>query len=231
MKILALIPARGGSKGIPGKNSKFLGGKPLIGYTIESAKQSKLLSEIVVSTDSNEIFQVAQELGCKPPFLRPLELAQDTSTSLEVVQHAVAFFEAQYVFYDAICLLQPTNPFREEGFIDDAINKFISSKADCLISVLPVPHEYNPHWTFEENESGLLKIATGEETIISRRQDLPITFHRDGAIYITKTNVIKAGSLYGETISFVESNPKFYINIDTMQDWHKAEDFIIKNRL
>lgn len=223
MRILGLIPARGGSKGVPKKNIKLLGKIPLIEYTINSARDSTLLTEIVVSTDDEEIAIAAEISGYKPPFIRPAEIAQDASTSLEVVQHAIAFFESQNIFFDAVCLLQPTNPFREKGLIDLAIEKFIAAKADCLLSVLTIPEEFNPHWAFEENENGLLKIATGEEQIIPRRQDLPLAFHRDGSIYITKTSVIKNGSLYGKSIAYLESNPQFHVNIDTMKDWEKAE--------
>ncbi|KAB1155861.1 acylneuraminate cytidylyltransferase family protein [Flavobacterium luteum] len=230
MRILGLIPARGGSKGVPKKNIKLLGKKPLIEYTINDTKNSKLLTEIVVSTDDAEIAIEAEIAGCKPPFIRPADLAQDTSSSLEVVQHALAFYEKQNIFFDAVCLLQPTNPFRAIGFIDKAIEKFINSKADSLVSVLPVPHEYNPHWTFEE-ENGLLKIATGEEQIITRRQELPNAFHRDGCIYITKADVIKNGSLYGKSIAYIESDPELYVNIDTMQDWKKAEQILNKINL
>jgi len=226
MKILAIIPARGGSKGVPKKNIKLLGKKPLIEYTIDGAKNSKFLIEIVVSTDDQEIAITSEIAGCKPPFIRPAALAQDSSTSLEVVQHAITFFENKNIFFDAVCLLQPTTPFREKGFIDKAIEKFITSKADCLVSVLPIPHEYNPHWAFEECENGLLKIATGEETIIPRRQELPKAFHRDGAVYISKTTVIKKGSFYGKSIAYIESNPKFYVNIDTMKDWEAAEKLL-----
>lgn len=230
MRILAIIPARGGSKGVPKKNIKLLGKKPLIEYTINDAKNSKLLTEIVVSTDNAEIAIEAEIAGCKPPFIRPVDIAQDKSTSLEVVQHALAFFEKQNIFFDAICLLQPTNPFRDAGFIDKAIEKFINSKADSLVSVLPVPHEYNPHWAFEE-ENGLLKIVTGEQDIITRRQELPNAFHRDGCIYITKVEVVKSGSLYGKSIAYIESNPELYVNIDTMQDWNKAEEMLNKINL
>jgi len=226
MRILAIIPARGGSKGVPKKNIKLLGKKPLLEYTINDAKNSKLLTEIVVSTDNEEIAIAAEIAGCKPPFIRPSEFAQDQSTSLEVVQHAVKFYESNNIFFDAVCLLQPTTPFREKGSIDVAIKKFISSKADTLISVLPIPHEYNPHWAFEENENGLLKIATGEEIIIPRRQDLPKTYHRDGSIYITKTEMIKQDSLYGKSIAYLESNPQFHVNIDTMEDWELAEKML-----
>ena len=226
MRFLAVIPARGGSKGVPKKNSKLLGKLPLIEYTINAAKDSKLLTQTLVSTDDQEIAILAEICGYKPPFLRPAALAQDTSTSLEVVQHAIAYFESQHLFFDAVCLLQPTNPFREKGSIDKAIERFIRSSADSLVSVLGIPHEYNPHWAFEENENGLLKIATGEQQIISRRQDLPKAFHRDGSIYITKTEVIKNGSLYGKSIAFIESNPKFHVNIDTMEDWETAEKIL-----
>ena len=231
MRILGLIPARGGSKGVPKKNIKLLGKKPLIEYTIDGAKNSKFISEIIVSTDDQEIAIASEIAGCKPPFIRPAALAQDSSTSLEVVEHAITFFEKQNIFFDAICLLQPTTPFREKGFIDKAIEKFIATNADCLVSVLPIPHEYNPHWAFEERENGLLKIATGEETIISRRQELPKAFHRDGAIYISKTAVIKNGSLYGKSIAYIESNPHYYVNIDNMNDWEKAELLLTKIQL
>ena len=231
MRILGLIPARGGSKGVPKKNIKLLGKKPLIEYTIDGAKNSKFISEIIVSTDDQEIAIASEIAGCKPPFIRPAALAQDSSTSLEVVEHAITFFEKQNIFFDAICLLQPTTPFREKGFIDKAIEKFIATNADCLVSVLPIPHEYNPHWAFEECENGLLKIATGEETIISRRQELPKAFHRDGAVYISKTTVIKNGSFYGKSIAYIESNPHYYVNIDTMNDWEKAELLLTKIQL
>lgn len=230
MRILGLIPARGGSKGVPKKNIKLLGKIPLIEYTINSAEESNLLTQIVISTDDEEIAIAAEVAGYKPPFVRPTEFAQDTSTSLEVVQHAIAFFESQNVFFDAVCLLQPTNPFREKGSIDIAIQKFINSDADCLVSVLPIPHEYNPHWAFDE-ENGFLKIATGDDIIIPRRQELPKAFHRDGSIYITKTSVIKNGSLYGKSIAYIESNPQFHVNIDTMKDWEKAERLLTQINL
>lgn len=228
MKILGLIPARGGSKGVPHKNKKILGDLPLISYSINSAIKSKLIHNILVSTDCVDLFQIAENSGCKPPFIRPSALSQDTSTSLDVVQHAISFFEEQGILYDAVCLLQPTSPFRKEGFIDSAIQQFIDKQVDSLVSVLPVPHEYNPHWTFEIQENGLLKIATGEEHIIPRRQDLPKAYHRDGSIYITKVSVLKQGSFYGDSMAYIESDPEWYVNIDTLYDWNRAEELRIK---
>jgi CMP-N,N'-diacetyllegionaminic acid synthase len=230
MRILAIIPARGGSKGVPGKNIKLLGDKPLIAYSIQSALQSKLLTTVMVSSDCLEIIEVAKHWKADVPFQRPEKLAQDTTPTLAVVQHVVQFYEDKGEVFDAVCLLQPTNPFREEGFVDAAIQQFISSNTDALVSVLTVPHEYNPHWTFEVDNKGCLKIATGEQTLISRRQELPQAFHRDGALYITKTAVIKAGSLYGNSLAYMESNPELYVNIDTLSDWEKAEQMINKHQ-
>jgi CMP-N-acetylneuraminic acid synthetase len=168
-------------------------------------------------------------LGVKVPFVRPAELAQDNTPTIDVIIHALQWFESQSVFFDAVCLLQATSPFRTVEFLDKAIDKFIESGCDSLVSVQEVPHEYNPHWTFEMNNDGNLKIATGETEIISRRQELPTTYHRDGSIYITKTEVLlKQHSLYGKSITFIESSPEMYVNIDTMEDWEKAE-LMVKN--
>lgn len=228
MKILAIIPARGGSKGVQGKNIKVLGNKPLISYSIQQAIESNCFSEIIVSTDDEQIATIAINFGATVPFIRPSELAEDASSSISVVQHAVTFLEDRGEFFDAVCLLQATSPFREKGFISKAISTFIKNKSDSLISVLQVPDDYNPHWVFEPNEKGLLAIATGEKEIIKRRQELPNSFFRDGSIYLTKVETIKKGSFYGNSISYIESNPDLYVNIDTVADWDKAEGILPK---
>jgi N-acylneuraminate cytidylyltransferase len=222
MRILGIIPARGGSKGVPGKNIKLLGDIPLLAYTVQSALASQLLTKVILSTDCPSIAAVAEQYAIEVPFLRPETLATDTASSIAVVQHAVSYLEKQGEFFDGICLLQPTSPFRTKGFIDLAIQKFIQEEVDALVSVLPVPHELNPHWIFEPNEKGLLQIATGDKEIITRRQDLPPAFFRDGSIYITKTSVIKTGSFYGIKLSYIENHPDFYVNIDRLEDWEKA---------
>ncbi|MBF4470308.1 cytidylyltransferase domain-containing protein [Flavobacterium sp. HJJ] len=223
MRVLAIIPARGGSKGVPGKNSKLLGGKPLIAYSIEQAIASNSFAKIIVSTDDEAIAQIAIDFGAEVPFIRPSELANDTASSIDVVQHTIGFLASKNEFFDAVCLLQPTSPFREKGFITKAISKFSSTDSDALVSVLPVPHEYNPHWIFQADTSGMLQIATGDKEIIKRRQELPQAFFRDGAIYLTKLASIKKGTFYGEKLSYIESNPYLYVNIDTMEDWIQAE--------
>ncbi len=224
MKVVGIIPARGGSKGIPGKNIKLLGGKPLIQYTVEAALQSASLEKIIVSTDSQAIATVAQQLGAEVPFIRPMELAQDDTPTLPVIQHALRWLEQKGEQYDAVCLLQPTTPFRPVGFIDRAIEKFKQGNADSLISVLPVPSEYNPHWVFESNSKGFLEIATGEKQIIPRRQELPSAYIRDGAIYITKVQIVfELNSLYGNLIDFIVSEESNHVNLDTLDDWQKAK--------
>ena len=229
MRILGLITARGGSKGIPGKNIKILGSIPLINYTITSAKESELLSKIVLSSDDEKVIKIARQQEIEVPFKRPAELAEDNTSSLKVIQHALNFYKTKNENFDAICLLQPTTPFRRNGLIDEAIMKFISGKYDSLISVREIPADHNPHWAFEE-QNGKLRIATGEKSPIPRRQDLPKAYHRDGAIYITGTRqIMDENSLLGENIGFVDTTADDYVNIDTMNDWKKAQE-TLKNR-
>lgn len=228
--ILAIIPARGGSKGIPGKNVKLLGGKPLLEYTIESAQESRLLSRVILTSDDEAIINLAKSIGLEVPFVRPAHLATDLSGSLEVVQHALTFFKENGELFDAVCLLQPTTPFRESGSIDAAIKQFMDSGCDSLVSVRQVPAEFNPHWVFEADEKGCLHIATGEKEIIKRRQELPVAYFRDGSIYLTKTEVIlKQKSLYGDTIGYIVSKNKQFINLDTPEDWERAEWILKKS--
>jgi CMP-N,N'-diacetyllegionaminic acid synthase len=232
MRILGLIPARGGSKGVPRKNIRLLGEKPLIAYTIESAINSKQFADIVVSTDDAEIANVAEQFGAKVPFIRPAELSTDAAKSIDVVIHALEMLENSGERYDAICLLQPTNPFRSSQFIIDAITKFKTEKVETLLSVLPVPHEYNPHWTFEINKNGYLTISTGDEIIIPRRQELPAAYCRDGSIYLVLFETIKNNrTFYGKTIGYIEADEKFHVNIDTQDDWNKAEILFMQNKI
>lgn len=229
MKILGIIPAREGSKGIPNKNIKLLGGKPLLQFTTEVALQCKSIDKLILSSDSDEIIKVGKNLGLEVPFKRPKKLAEDITPTLPVILHALEHFESKGLFFDAVCLLQVTSPFRKVDFVEKAIKIFIDKDTDSLISVLEIPHEYNPHWAFKEDKNRNLKIATGDKKIISQRQKLPKSYHRDGSIYITKTSVLKEQkSLFGNSISYIESSKEMYVNIDTLQDWHKAEELLKK---
>ena len=228
MKILGLIPARGGSKGIPQKNVRKLAGKELIRYSIETALTCAAIDRLIVSTDDPHIAEISRKAGAAIPFLRPAELATDQSPTIDTVIHAVNFFRNQDQHFDAVCLLQATCPFRTAADIEGAIATFVQRGADSLISVREVPHQYNPHWLFEPTEDpAFLKIATGEADIISRRQDLPQAFHRDGSIYLTQTDVLlEQRSLFGQKIAYWISENPAHVNIDTQEDWEKAERWL-----
>lgn len=229
MKIIGIIPARGGSKGVLRKNIKNLAGKPLLQYTSEAALDSKRLSKVILSTDDEEIAELGKKIGLEVPFMRPVELAVDTTPMLPVIQHVIDHFNAIGENYDAVCLLQVINPLRTYHDIDKSILMFEKNKPDSLVSVLPIPSEYNPHWAFIPDEHGFLKIATGDASIISRRQDLPKAYFRDGSIYLTKSSIItEENSLYGSSMAFMEMDPSRHVNIDTPDDWQLAEE-LIKN--
>jgi CMP-N,N'-diacetyllegionaminic acid synthase len=224
VKILTVIPARGGSKGVPGKNIKPLGGKPLLEWTLNAALQSSQLNSdtIFVNTDDDQIALVANQLGAKV-YRRPGHLGNDSTATVDVLAEMLQTLQSQENYFDAVLLLQATYPFRESDFIDRAIEQYIKTGADSLISVLPVPHQFNPHWVFED-KNGFLHIPTGETEIIKRRQDLPDAFHRDGAIYISDVNIIgKENKLLGNKLTYILSNPDRYVNIDIPADWIEAE--------
>ncbi len=224
LRVLGIIPARGGSKGIPRKNIRLLAGKPLLHYTAEAALASRRLVRVILSTEDQEIAQVGRACGLEAPFLRPAELAQDDTATLPVLQHAVKELEKAGERYDAICLLQPTSPFRRPEDIDGCLALLAETGADSVVTVLPVPHEHNPHWVYFRNERGFLQLSTGEDAPIPRRQLLPPAFHREGSVYVMRRDVLMGqNSLYGSKVSgfLIESSRS--INLDTLEDWQRAE--------
>ncbi|NOT47999.1 MAG: acylneuraminate cytidylyltransferase family protein [Acidobacteria bacterium] len=224
MKVLGIIPARGGSKGVPRKNIRLLCEKPLIAYTIESALNASRLTRTILSTEDEEIAEVGMSCGVDVPFLRPKELAEDFSPTLPVVLQALETLEHAGEQYDAVCLLQPTNPLRRSSDIDSCIELLERTGADSVISILPVPAEYNPKWVYWKSEDGTLGLATGDNEPTSRRQDLPPAFHREGSVYVTRTEVVRdQQSLYGKNILGYEISPEFSSNIDTLNDWQEVE--------
>lgn len=227
MKVLAIIPARGGSKGIPRKNIRLLCGKPLLQYTAEAALKVRTLDDVLLSTEDEEIARVGVQLGLRVPFLRPAELAQDDTPTLPVLQHAVSFMEKNGATYDFICLLEPTNPLRTSATIEKCLLLLQNSAADSVMTVRPVPHQFNPHWVYFEGSGGFLKLTTGEAQPIPRRQNLPKALHRDGSVYCVRTSILmKQNSLYGEKILGVPVSEEESINLDTISDWEKAEKIL-----
>ena len=221
MKILVIIPARGGSKGIPHKNIKPLAGKPLIHYTIDVARQIVADEDICVSTDDSEIIQCVEDYGLKVPFVRPEELATDTAGTYEVLLHALNFYEQQGKQYDVVLLLQNTSPFRTAKQVKEALALY-QSDIDMVVSVKAC--SANPYYcVFEENQDGYLKICKGDGNI-TRRQDAPKVYEYNGAIYAINPQSLKQMPLnkFSRRIKYV-MDEQSSLDLDTMNDWKMAE--------
>lgn len=227
MRVLGLVPARGGSRGVPRKNARLLGGKPLLQYTADAALAARLLTRVVLSTDDAEIAEIGRRCGLDVPFMRPAELARDETPMVPVVRHALEAVEATDGAYDAVCLLQPTAPLRGSEEIDACIELLERAGADTVITVRRVPEEYNPHWVYFADESGALSLSTGEAAPIARRQELPPAFHRDGAVYVARRAVVmERGSLFGDRVLGYVADREHTVNIDGPADWRRAEQLV-----
>ncbi len=228
MRYLGIIPARGGSKSIRNKNLVLCGGKQLILYTIEAAKKSSYLAKTIISTDSPEIQKVGKVNGIDVPFLRPSNLAEDHTPIIQVLQHTIRTIAKTDPPFDAIVLLQPTSPLRQAKHIDDAIELFEQSEVDNVVSIIDVPHQFNPYSVYSM-ENNFLKPFIDNVPLVTRRQDKPKFYARNGpAVLITKTNIIADGKLYGETILGYKMNAEDSIDVDEMEDLHKAEKEILR---
>ncbi|MBM4002646.1 MAG: acylneuraminate cytidylyltransferase family protein [Planctomycetes bacterium] len=225
-EILALIPARGGSKGIPGKNIRLLGGRPLIDYAWAAASGCPSVTRIIVDTDSDAIAAVARQRGAEVPYLRPADLAQDATPTIDVVIHALRWL-ADHQDYrpEIVLLLQPTAPLRTSAHLAEALRRLQNEPgADAIVSVSAVPAHYNPLWQYRLDD-GTLRLFCGGAPgdVVRRRQDLPPTYIRNGAIYATRTETVLRGSLYGERCLAYEMPAELHLNIDTWEDWQRAE--------
>ncbi len=198
VNIMAVITARGGSKGVPRKNIKPLNGKPLIAWAIEAAKNSKYLTKFIVSTDDEEIAKIAKKYGAEVPFLRPNELAQDDTPDLPVFQHAINFFEKKKSFYPEIIIhLRPTTPLRTGKDIDVVIEKLIKTGADGVRTINLVTE--NPHWMDVIVNGDILKSFIPGGRKYKRRQDLPKVYRTNGLVDAIRCDVImKKNSMYAE---------------------------------
>jgi CMP-N,N'-diacetyllegionaminic acid synthase len=217
---LVLIPARGGSKGIPGKNIKHLNGRPLIYYTLDAACEITAHQNICVSTDSDKIITYVKEYGLEVPFKRPAKLATDTAGSQEVILHAIDFYEKTGVQFDRIILLQPTSPFRTGFHIQQALALY-EEDLDMIVSVKET--KANPYYNlFEENEEDLLVLS--KPSNFDRRQDCPAVYELNGAIYIINNRSLKNGPIshFSRIKKYVmpEENS---IDLDTELDWIIAD--------
>lgn len=221
MRTLVIIPARGGSKGIPGKNIKPFDGKPLIYYTIDCARAICPDEDICVSTDDAEIISVVEQYGLKVPFVRPAELATDTAGTYEVLLHALEFYEKRGKYYDVVVLLQNTSPFRTPEQVKEAVALY-REDVDMVVSVKECAA--NPYYcVFEENQEGFLHICKGEGNIF-RRQDAPKVYEYNGAIYIMNAEVLKTTHMHKmqKRVKYVMDDLSSF-DLDTMWDWKMAE--------
>ncbi len=221
MKILTIIPARGGSKGIPKKNIIDVNGKPLIAYTIEPALEalrSGAVDKVIVSTDSQEIADVAVRLGAEVPFLRPESISGDKAKSIEFIQHALEYYAARDLIFDAVLLLQPTSPLRTPENISEAIKLFRESDNDSLISC------YEEEYI---NDLVIYKLSADGKTSIPvnplhnkgvRRQEHGSLYVRNGCIYISGADIIKQGLVIGEQPLMYIMDKNRSVNVDTMED-------------
>lgn len=221
-RILAIIPARSGSKGLPGKNIKDLCGKPLIAWTIEQTLGCGIVDKIVVSTDDRKIAEVAKKYGAEVPFIRPTELASDTASTIDVILHTVDWFEKNENYQPThILLLQPTSPLRTAADIKGAIQTLKDKNARAVVSVCETDH--HPWWSNTLPENDNMKDFLRPEILNKRRQDLPVFYRLNGAIYLADTDYLyKCNGFLGPNTFAYEMPKERSIDIDSALDFKLA---------
>lgn len=228
LRVLAVVPARGGSKSVVRKNIATMAGKPLIAYTIEEAKKVSEICDLVVSTDDEEIAAVSQSLGALVPFIRPAHLAADDSQSAPVIEHCLRFMESmRKCTYDAVLMLQPTTPLRKSDHIERAIKMLETNDCESVVSVVSVAG-YHPFRMKRFVDNRLLNFIEQGFEDMRPRQLLPPVYIRNGAIYLTRRNVIiDRGWLVGEPCVGFEMEAHESVNIDTRDDLLFAEFILL----
>jgi CMP-N,N'-diacetyllegionaminic acid synthase len=228
--VLGLIPARGGSKGIPRKNVALLAGRPLLAYTCEAALASRVLNRVVLSTDDNEIAKVGRQCGVEVPFIRPTSLAQDETPSIDVVRHAIEYLrDTEHWMPGVVVLLQPTSPLRKARHIDEAVDRMKESEADTVVSVIEVPHCFNPHSVMQLKDGALIDFLPAPSDFDRfRRQALPVLYARNGpAVLASKVDVIlESKSFYGARVAPYLMTEEESLDIDSKFDLWLAEQLI-----
>lgn len=224
-KVLAVIPARGGSKGVPRKNIRMVAGKPLIAWTIAEARKSQYIDRLIVSSEDEEILEVAKSWGCEAPFVRPEPLARDDTPGIDPVLHAI---EAIGSAYDYVVLLQPTSPLRTVEDIDGSIEYCIKQGSFSCVTVT-VP-EQSPYWMYSLNSGGQLQPLLKAERKYNRRQDLPAVYILNGAVYVAECKWLRASRsfLAPETVGYIMPQVRS-LDIDTDLDLLLAEQALSNN--
>jgi len=222
-RVLGIVPARAGSKGVPGKNIRLLAGRPLLDYTAEAGRQSGVLDRIVLSTDSAEIAEVGRRCGLEVPFLRPASLAADDTPMLPVIRHAIDALAAEGWTADLIVLLQPTSPLRRPAHIREVVDRLRSSDADSVVTVVELPRHLSPDYVMRI-EDGVLKPFLAEGERVTRRQDARPAYSRDGTAYaFRRTTIERFGNIYGSRCEPLVIDAADSLSIDSPGDWAEAE--------
>lgn len=227
MKLLALIPARAGSKRVPNKNIRALGGKPLISWSIEATRGIPEIVDVLVSTDSPDIAKIAVENGALVPWLRPAELSTDTATSMVVCLHAVDWYENENGPIDGLILLQPTSPFRTSESIRKGIAIFCENSTKSVVSFSPA--ESHPMWCYRADGNSMVPFVQDADRQV-RSQDLPAAYVINGGLYIASPSYLRLNGSFigGETVPLITVNAHESLDIDTEWDWKVAETCVIE---
>lgn len=227
-KVLCVIPARGGSKGLKNKNIKLLNKKPLIAWSILAAKKCKLIDKIIVSTDSLKISKISKKYGAEVPFIRPKKFATDKASSFSVLKHSIEFYRNRNINFDFILMLEPTSPLREPKDIDFCINRIKKKNIETLVSLTKVIDQH-PSFLYSINKRNILKPYIKSKKLYLRRQDISLLYYLEGSIYISKVStLLKEKTWYHKkTQGFLVDKWKS-LEIDDIDDFKLAK-FYMKN--
>ena len=232
-RVLGVVTARAGSKGIPGKNVKLLAGKPMILYTIEAAQASGAFDRIVLSTDDDVAAAIARDHGCEVPFMRPAELCADTTPHLPVMDHALRWLRKHDRYEpELVMTLLPTSPLRQPAHIRQAVEIARSTGADSVIGVDEMPPHFNPMRVVTIDDGGWARLFVGKQPVKrrpGRRQDMPPAWVMNGAIYLFKTECLfdpVEPNLYGDRVAAMVMRPPYGLNLDDPEDWERVERLI-----
>ena len=230
MKVLGVVTARAGSKGIPGKNTRLLGGKPLIAHTIDAARESEVFDRLILSTDDEQAAAIARAHGCEVPFMRPASLAGDDVPHLPVMQHALTWLRDHDRYVpDWVMILLPTSPLRQPFHVREAVDLGVRSGADSVVSVDELPPHFNPMRAVAIDDQGWARLFVGDLPVRrrpGRRQDMPKAWILNGAVYLFQTRLLFdpiEPSLYGDKVAAYTMTPPYGLNIDDPADWNIVE--------
>jgi CMP-N,N'-diacetyllegionaminic acid synthase len=232
-RVLGVVTARAGSKGIPGKNTRPLAGKPLISHTIECAMASRAFDRVMLSTDDEVAAAIAKRLGCEVPFMRPAELAADDTPHLPVMRHALAWLRDNERYEsDYVMILLPTSPLRQPAQVRDAVRLAIETEADSVIGVDELQPHFNPMRVVTIDQQGWARLFVGNQPVRyrpGRRQDMPPAWVMNGAIYLCRSRLLfdpVEPNLYGERVAAMVMRPPYGLNLDEPGDWEVAERYL-----